>query len=410
MKTLLGVFAVMVFVTTVGVFSASAQEEKCPDLATCFETFKAERNKPCGSREKAIEVGEYIGEKFKEDPDNAELVKRVAALAAKMKEEDRICKRNKLYNDSFNAKRWDEFLNVSREIMGDPATDKALLLDLLLTHVSTSFDRVVEKNDRYTNEALMNAKTAIQNMESGSVSKNAKWGVFAPFGSKDNAVSWMNYMIGYINYYNLGATMPAKKDEAIQYFYKATQIGEKKSDPLVFREIGVWYAEKATELFTDYTKIVEANNKMVNEEASGKLALARAYADRAIDALGRAQKLIGNDPKLKSKITEELTEFYKFRFNGKVEGMDKYVADMIAKPMPDPSSTVTPVAAEETSTTSADTTPATVPTKPVAVTPAAKPTTAATTKPVAKPTTAVTAKPTASSTPKKPVVKKKGTR
>lgn len=413
MKTLLRVFAVTVFLTTVGIISANAQDEKCPDLAACFELFKAELNKPCGSRDKAVEYGQYIAEKFKDDADNAELVKKIAARAAKIKEEDRICKRNAAYNDTYKAKRWDDFFGISKEIMNDPATtDKGLVLDLMLTHVSTGFDRAAEKNDAYNNDTLMYAKTALLNIEAGQLSKSAKWGVFAPFSSKENAVSWMNYTIGFINYYRLGESNPAKKDEAISYFFKASQVGEKKTDPYVYREIGIWYASKATDLFAEYQKIVDANNKTATDEAKAKLALARAYADRAIDAFGRAQKL-ATDAKLKTDITESLTEFYKFRFNGKTEGLDKYVADMVAKPMPDPSSTVVPVVEEPAPTTTGETTTTTtVPTVKTATAPttATKPVTAPAATTVKAPTPAATTSTKPAATVKKPAQRKKGTR
>ncbi len=422
MKTLLRVFAVTVFLTTVGIVSASAQDqEKCPDLGACFEIFKAELNKPCGSRDKAVEIGGYIAERWKEDPDNGPLVARIAARVDKERETERVCKRNNVYNESYNGKRWDDFLNVSKEILSDPTTDKNLALDIMLTHVSTGYDRTADdKNDKFNNDTLMYAKTAIQLLDSGTGSKTGKFGTFNPFLTKENATSWMNYMIGFINYYRLGPTSASKKDEAIQYFYKATQVGEKKTDPFVFRDIGVWYAGKATDLFGEYTKLIDAAKKYVDtgdkavddaakeklmSDAKSNLALARAYADRAIDALGRAQRL-ATDAKAKSDITDSLTEFYKFRFNGKVDGLDKYVSDMIAKPMPDPSSTVTPVSLDESTTSSTEAVETTVPTKVAASTPVMKSTTAVAT--TVKPATAKVVKPVA--TAKKPVAKKKGTR
>ncbi|MBK8812228.1 MAG: hypothetical protein IPN69_16080 [Acidobacteria bacterium] len=398
MKTLLRVFAVTMFLTTVGIVSANAQDttEKCPDLAACFELFKAELNKPCGTRDKAIEYGEYIGEKFKDDVENAELVAKIKGRAAKLKNEDEPpCKRIAAYNDNFKAKRWDDFLSVSKEIMNDPKTDPSLGLDIMLTHVSIGYDRIVEKSDKYNNETVMYAKTAIQKIESGVMSKNLKWGTYDPFGSKENALSWLNYTIGFINYYRLSS-----KDEGIKYFYKASRSGEKKTDPAVFQEIGFWYTAKAAEFLDESKKIFEANNKTVTDEAKAKLALARAYAERAVDAFGRAQSL-AKDAKLRTEITETLTEVYKIRFNGKVDGMDKYVSEAIAKPMPDPASAPAPVILEETTST--------VPETPV-VTVSKTTTVATTTKPVVKATTptATTVKPAAAV--KKPAPKKKGTR
>lgn len=411
MKTLFRVFTVTMFVAAAGVISASAQEDKCPDLAACVAIFRAEIKKPCGERAQAIEVGEFIGVKFAADTDNAALIKRIADRAVTMKAEDveciRISTRNTSYDTAYKGKNWEEFFRLSKEIAADPKTDPGLQLDIMLSMVGAGLELAIAKNDKFNAETVQYGKLAIQKINSGLVSKLSAtsdpkdmWGTFDPFKGKEESLSWMNYTVGFL------LMKMSRQDEAISFMYDATKYAPKKSDWTVYRSIALWYAEKANAHYTDYTKIFEANGKVENDETKAKLALARGWAERAVDAYGRAQRMVA-DAKIKASLGESVTEYYKFRFNGKVEGQDKFVADLLAKPMPDPSSAVTPAIIEETASTTPTTVtptttqkPATTPTKPTTQKPATTPT---------KPTSS-TVKPAASTTVKKPVVKKKATR
>ncbi len=352
MKVFLKAFALSILVTGVGILTANAQDttqtEICPDLEACVKMFSAELKKPECDRGKAVEVGEFIAVKFANDELNKELVAKVAARAAKEKEVVRICKREAKYNSTYKAKQWEDYFAVSKEIMNDPKTreNKPLLLDLTLTHTSALYDLVVAGNDKFTSETISFSKTALQMIDSGIGSSTQKFGVFAPFNSRDNAISWLNYFVGYTYVVKL-----KDKDTGIPFIYKATRLGDKKTDSAAFAEIGYWYTGKATDLLAEYKKLVDATeDKVATDEAKEKLGLARAYADRAIDAFGRA-KTLATDATKTTEYGDTLTELYKIRFNGKVEGLDKYVSDMIANPMPDPASAPAPVVLEGTTST-----------------------------------------------------------
>ena len=290
----------------------------------------------------------------------------------------------------------------------------------MLTLVSVGYNRTaIDKLDTYNNDTLNYAKIALQKLNSGTTSKT--YGVFEPFKTKENATSWMNYIIAFYTE-RAAATDPAKKKEALAYFYKSTQTGtENKSDVQIYTKIGDYYFTEAAKLDKEYRDIRAANNNTETDEAKAKLALARGYADRGIDAFGRAKQIaIQNKAtqKVIDAIGKTLTDLYKFRFNiaptAPTPDLEKYVSDLLAKPMPDPATDVTPVIEEEkpvTTTTSSTTTPTTTTTTtPVSTTtPTTKPTTTTTTT---KPTTTTnTATTTKTTTPvKKPVTKKKGTR
>jgi len=413
MKTLFRVLALGILLTA---FSALTFAQE-PDLATLFEQFKKEgpaatkENKMCGKREAALVTGKTIVDKFGTDEDNKAVIDFVKNRMAAIEKEDPVCKRNERYDATYKAKDWAGFFAVSKEIIAAPDSSNGLDLDVMLTAVSVGYNATtVDKVDTYNNDTLNFAKTALQKIESGKTSQTGKWGVFEPFKTKEAAQSWLNYTVGYINFYRLGATDPTKKKEALSYFYKSTQVSnERKGDYTIYANIGAYYFDEAARLTEDYKAKLKANNNEENDETKGLLALARGTADRASDAYGRAYKIVTapgsqEKPETKTGISKTLTELYKFRFNlteAKQADVDAYVNGLTAKAMPDPATAVTPVV-EEVKPTATTTTPTTT-TTPVTTT--TKPTTTTTTKTT---TTATTTKPTAPV--KKPVTKKKGTR
>jgi hypothetical protein len=203
-----------------------------------------------------------------------------------------------------------------------------------------------------------------------------------------------------------------QQKDALSYLYKSSQIGtEKKNDTTIYTNIGKYYFDEAVRLDTEYRDKRKANNNQDNDETRALLALARGTADRASDAFGRAYRIAAADPKLatlKTNVAKTLTDLYKFRFNladAKQADIDKYVADLVAKPMPDPASAVTPVveATPTPTTTTTSTTTTSTPTPTTTTTPTPAATTTTTPTPKTTPTTKTT------TTVKKPV-KKKGTR
>jgi len=418
MKTL---FRVLTLGTLLTAFSALtfAQEKTAEDLAKDYATYKTEKAKPCGQRSAAVTLGKSIVDTYEKIPavyeDNKPVIEFVKGDYPKIEAADTTCNRNNRYNSTYKAKDWAGFFAVSKEIIAAPENNNGTDLDVMLDAVSVGYDRaVVDKVDTFNNDTLNLAKTALQKIESGKTSKTGKYGVFIPFNTKENAQSWMNYIIGWEMYYKMN-----QKKEALAYLYKSTQIGsEKKGDSTIYTNIGTYYFDEAVRLDTEYREKRKANNNEDNDETKALLALARGTADRATDAFGRAYKIVpaGN---AKTAIAKTLTDLYKFRFNladAKQPDVDKYVADLVAKPMPDPSTAVTPVVEEvkpaTTTTTSTTPTTTTTPatTKPTtpATTTTKQPTTSTTTKTTTEATTATTTK--AKTTVKKPVTKKKGTR
>jgi hypothetical protein len=109
-----------------------------------------------------------------------------------------------------------------------------------------------------------------------------------------------------------------------------------------------------------------------------------------MDALGRAYKKAEKpaDKSLKDSLYKQIQVLYERRFPEKKDGLDTYISSTVAKPMPNPTTPVTPVVDPEPTTTTTTTTSAPA---------GAKPAAAAVTKPV-------------STLPSKASVAKKGAR
>jgi hypothetical protein len=308
------------------------------------------------------------------------------------------------FNAANKAKNIPEIFTSGKEILAKQPD----FLDINLVLASAGFDQAVLATpvDTYNNDTINYARKAIQLIEAGKASETEQYGAGNYIykndkftDTKSNALSWMNYTIGYITYYRQGKDNAAKKREALPYFYKATQHNSfNKTNPFVYQTIGAWYLDEAIKIDTDRKAKITAAGDKDTDETLAMLANQKGYADRAIDAYARAYKFAKDDPKQKKEYTDNLynrlKELYTFRYEGKIEGIDQFVAAVQNKPMPDPTTAITPVKEETpaatttTSTTNNGTTPA-----------ATAPATTAPTKPA----TTNTAKPATTTTPTKPV-------
>ncbi len=317
------------------------------------------------------------------------------------------------FNNSLGAGNWDEVYASGKEVLAkekDPET----LLNVTILLGSIGLDESIKNNDKFNADTVRYAQEAIQKIESGVTSKDYG-AAFKGKGyvyktpkfpdTKSNALGWLNYTVGYIKYFR-----EKDKKAALPFLYKATQYNSATkgfSDP--YAAIGQYYLDEIVRL--DAERKAKAVDNKETDETKAIYALQKGYADRGIDALARAYKLIGTTPAEKAyrdSIYAKLKGTYEFRNNGKADGMDAAIASIPAKPMPNPTTEVTPVvevAPATTTTSSANTSSMTTPaaaTIPVSNTTAAKPAAAATSKATAVKTTAPAAK--------KPAPKKKGTR
>ncbi|MEO6050117.1 MAG: hypothetical protein ABIP78_02155 [Pyrinomonadaceae bacterium] len=314
------------------------------------------------------------------------------------------------FNASVKASNFDETYASGKDILANEPEQ----LDVVISLGSIGYDESYKANYKYNEETLKFAKMAIASLEAGKVPKT--YGLFQwSYKSKDNALGWLNYTIGYI--YQV-----AQKDkkEALPYLYKATQAAsETNKNPIPYELIGGYYFDELNKI-TQEIKVMADDQKTTDTEEvakakveaiKAKVALANGTSERAIDAFSRAYSLASPTPAAKpykDKMYKNLQDGYKLRF-GKLDGLDAWIATTVKKPLPNPLTPVTPIFDPEpvTATTTVPvTTPATTP--PSTVKPAPTTTIKPAPAPATKPVTPAPAKPVKpQATVKKRVVKKK---
>jgi hypothetical protein len=406
MKTLLKILAFGTLLMTFAAAPTFAQTDECEPI---YGQFTANYKGPDLAKKKlAVEAGEQLIAKCSANEPYKEPIAFVNKHLARLKKEINFGSAATAFENAIRDPK-----NVNADVAYTTgkdliATDPNLTLDVSLVLATLGFDKAAAATpvDTYNANAIMYAKQAIQKIEAGTASKDYGLLNFIyktkefPDG-KSNAMSWMNYTIGYIMY-----NRQNQKKEALPYLYKATQYTSSvKTNPVVYQMIGDWYKEEYNRIDDERTKIAaEAKTKATEEEkkplidkAKEMLLLQKGYADRMIDAYARAYNLAGTDQTYKTGLYSNLKVLYAFRFDGKADGLDNYIRDLSGKPMPDPMSAVTPVVDTTTATTTVSN--STLTTTP-ATTTVAKPST----------TTTTTNAKTTTKAPVKPTPKKKGTR
>lgn len=391
-----------------GVNSAYAQDV-CADVdakKVVYEKFTTNYSGTMEQRRTAVNAAKEYIEKYGSCADDAAQVdyfkkylpaaeKQVDDFFKKKGEDEAKQAMYARFNNALAAKNWDELYPAGKEVLAKES-DAKIQLDVAILLGSLGLDEAIKENDKYNADTVRYAQEAIQRIEGGATSDNygvANKGVGIQYKNakfsdgKSNALGWLNYTIGYIKYFR-----DKNKKDALPYLYKVTQYNSApKAFPEVYAAIGQWYLDEINRLETDRNAKLQAASNADTDETKAIYALQKGYAERASDAFARAYKLVGATPAEKPQkdtFYARTKLAYEIR-NGKPDGMDAYIASVTAKPMPNPTTEVTPVveAAPTTETSSAVAEPAASTAKPAA--PAA--TTKTSTTKVAAPTKTVTA-------------------
>lgn len=358
-----------------------------------------------------------------------------AAGDKKKKDEERKALLLK-FDAAAKAKNVPEVFTTGKEILNRESEFDKVALDVAIALAAAGFEQSLATPpvDTYSADTVTYAKSAMQKLEAGKTSTglgvwsyNLKNDKFQD--KKSYALGALNYIVGYVTYYRQGANSPEKKKEALPYFYKATQFNSfTKNDPVVYQAIGAWYLDEALRIDKERAAIVKAAGDKDTPESLAMIGLQKGYADRAIDAYARTYKIAKADKTQKIEYTNglytKLKDLYAFRYDNKTTGIDEFVASVQSKPLPDPTTPITPVKEEAPATTTPTATPTPDSTTPATTKPATpatnttkpataptKPVSTTTTKPATEEgsaTAATTAKTKAAA--KKPAPKKKGTR
>lgn len=360
-----------------------------------------------GSCETAKLLSDYLKDglpKIEENYKKAVIAKEKAILTAR-------------FDAGLRSKNWDEVYAAGKELLSKHPDEfraaELVLGSIGLVETADKSPRVTKWND----DTLRYAKQSIQDLEANKPFKtyglSIKGVVNFEYKDKDDALGWMNYTIGYILFFDKN-----NKKEAISYLYKASQLNsETKSNPVLYQSIGAYYFDDVKRLVDEVKVLISKQDpkdtdaviQQKVDEIKAKVGILNGTTERALDAYGRAHKLI--DPADKSKaayrgnIHKTMEDLYKVRF-AKIDDLDAWVAVAVTKPLPDPKSTIIPINDPEpvapiTTTTTTNTTPGTI--KPPTTTPTKPPTTTPAKAPVSTRQPA-----TAKAVVKKPVVKKRG--
>ena len=288
----------------------------------------------------------------------------------------------KLNNLFLRERKYAEAMTLAKEILAEEPENLTALIDLGYGGYVVA---VTTKNESGNAEASSFTRKAIQAIESGKVLED-----WAPFKSKDDALGYLYYSLGYLD-------RTSNPTNALANFIKAATFdSEIKKNPQTYVFISASYEAEYAKQSADYERLYKGKD----ETPESKLAVANInqLVDRIVDSLARAVAAAGTDAagqQAKALWLTRLTELYKFRNNGSEAGLNEMIAGVLAKPIPPvPTPLTTLPAAPATSTTTPTTTGATntATTSPAAAKPATttapKSTTAAetaTTKPAAKP-------------------------
>ncbi len=337
------------------------------------------------------------------------------ALAARI-ESERFNALLTKFDNGLKTSNWDDVYDAGKQILSekpDEFRDAELVLGSIGLDETAKTPRVTKWND----DTLKYAKMSIADLEGGKTFKRFGVSQFI-YKSKDNALGWMNYTIGYLYYFDKN-----DKKQGLSYLYKASQLNsETKTNPVVFESIGSYYFDEVRRLAAEVDVLAKAQDPKDAEEVAkqkvdaikAKVALVNGTAEAAFDAYARAYNFAKADPKSPKAYVESLNkklhDLYNVRF-GKPDGYDAFIANTVKKPLPNPLLPIAPISDPEPVVATGATTTTTV--KPAATT--GKPPVTTPAKPASNPTKPPVATPSKNSpgtkpqaVVKKPVVKKKG--
>jgi len=307
--------------------------------------------KLCGNEEIAAPQVEYfkgaIPQLEQAIKDQIEANKRAEAVAAEKARFDRFMK-------AFAAKNYDEVFAAADEILKYPPVARNDFLDLRILVAATGGDLAASNPPvtKFDDQTIRYAQDAISRINAGEESGSKKWG---GYNTKENAIGWLNYAIGYIKYYDKN-----DKDGGISYYYKATQFDSTtKSHYPLYATIGGWYrshmadiGKKRAELVIDET--AGENQKANIDQALKYLSMEKGYANRAMDAYARAYNIAkatkGVPESAKSSLYDSLKQLWDFRYSSEQdadkrndESINSFIASVNSNSLPNPASEVQPV-------------------------------------------------------------------
>lgn len=324
---------------------ASAQQADCKAI---YDKFLASNKGPEAAQYRtAFTTGKDFLDKCGSDPDQETVTAYITKRLPVITETIKALEPFERFNKAGLANNTDELVASGKELL---ARNHSASFDIMIVLATIGFNKATTSttvNTANDDETLRYARTVLEKIGSGATSKTygAYKYLYTTEACKDGAANvsgFMNYAIGSI------LTAQKKTQEALPYYYKATQNGcETKSISNIYRDIAYWYFDEEKKVYATQKEKLKASNDEETDEIKALDALRNGYIDRAIDAMSRAYKIDAANAKTsqaaKDSQYKKLQDIYGMRFGGKMDGFEQYLAKVSDAPFPDPTSAVKPV-------------------------------------------------------------------
>lgn len=282
------------------------EEQARTDLYTDY--YNSKKGDPAAQKH-AYEVGTQYLQKYSacNDKYNDSVKKYVDAY--------RLAQRDFEFTKTISEKRWVEAAGLGKEILADRPDDVKVTVLTAWAAYTASIPPM--NNTALSGDAITQAQRAIQLFEAGKTADS-----YVLFTNKDDAQSYMNYILGALN-------LKSNPAEASKYLVKLAQAnGAAKQEPSTYAYLAFTYEKEYANLYDEYKA------KYPVESAESKVALANInlVVDRIVDAYARAVALGSKDPR-KAEWMNKLTELYKSRHSDSVDGLNEMIASITTKPL-----------------------------------------------------------------------------
>lgn len=295
-------------------------------------------------------------------------------------EDDRVWSKPRAdkFDNGIKTAKFEDAYASGAELLTKYPDNMNLILPLGLIGLYESY----KNNFKYNDDTIRYAQLAIGKFKAGGVEakkdKDGKpvldatgkelYGSFQFVRNKDEALSELTYALAHINFYG-------KKDRktALPYYYEVTQMpGIYKDEPRLYVTLGSYYGEESTPIAKEIVALIEKQKAAATEEEKVKIdveikakeGLYKGYTERALDAYSRAysaaDEKIASEKTLKAGVYKTLQTLYEGRFEKK-DGLDAYILALASKPLPNPTSDVTPISDPESVKSTTTTTVSTAP-------------------------------------------------
>ncbi len=291
--------------------AAPAAQNPCEEQARTdmYTDYYNSKKGDAAAQKHAYEVGTQYLQKYSacNDKYNESVKKYVDAY--------KKAQRDFEFTKAISEKRWVDATALGKDILADnPADVKTTTLTAWAAY-NAAIPPV--NNTALSGDAITQAQRAIQLFEAGKTADN-----YVLFTSKDDAQSYMNYILGALN-------LKSNPAEASKYLVKLAQAnGAAKQEPSTYAYLAFAYEKEYAKLYDEY----KAKYPVESPESKVALANINLVVDRIADAYARAVALGNKDPR-KAEWMKTLTELYKSRHGDSEAGLNEMIASSTTKPL-----------------------------------------------------------------------------